>query len=73
MDALGRFSAIFGSIVCNRAILYKRQNILKVVVRKIIIDQWNQTALLYEIQVTGIYGRTILVVVTLVRCKEGCL
>ena len=37
-------SLIFGSIVYNRAIVYKRHNFLKVVVHVIIIDQCNQTA-----------------------------
>ena len=35
---------ILGSIVYNRAIVYKHQNFLKVVVHVIIIDQCNQTA-----------------------------
>ena len=35
---------LFGSIVYNRAIQYKRQDFLKVVVHVIIIDQCNQTA-----------------------------
>ena len=37
---------------------------IKVVVHVIINDQWNQTARLYEIQITVIYSRTILVAVT---------
>ena len=49
---------VFGSIV------YKHQDFLKVVVHMIIIDQWNQVARLYEIQVTVIYSRAILVTVT---------
>ena len=53
-----------GSIVYNRATVYIHQNVLNVVVYVIIIDQWNQTARLYEIQLTVIYSRAILVVVT---------
>ena len=51
------------------------QTFLKVVVHVIIIDLWNQIARLYEIQVTIIYSRAILVAVTseysikLVICK----
>ena len=37
---------------------------IKVVVHVIINDQWNQTARLYEIQMTVIYSHTILVAVT---------
>ena len=40
------------------------QNFLKVVVHVVIIDQWNKTAGLYEIQVTVIYSRAILVTLT---------
>ena len=36
-DTLGIFSAFFGSIVYNRAKLYKRQNFLNISVRVIII------------------------------------
>ena len=36
--------------------VYKRQNFLKIVVHVIIIDQWNQIARLYEIQITVIYN-----------------
>ena len=36
--------AIIGSILYNRAIIYKRQNFLKIVIHVIIIDQCNQTA-----------------------------
>ena len=58
----------FVSIVYNRANVYIQQNFLKVVVHVVIIVQWNQTAHLYEIQVTVIYSRTILVTdVTLQR------
>ena len=39
-----RSPVVFGSIVHNRAIVYKRQHVLKVVVHVIIIDQCNQTA-----------------------------
>ena len=35
---------IFGSIVYNRAIVYKRQIFLKIVVHVIIIEECNQTA-----------------------------
>ena len=59
------FIAFFGSIVYNRAIVYKRQNFFMVIVIKIITDQCNQTArVLHEIQVTVIYSRAILVAVT---------
>ena len=58
---------ISGSIVYNRSIAYIRQNLLTNVVQAIIIDQWNQTAGLYEIQVTVIYSRVILVTVTIIR------
>ena len=37
-------SFFFGSIVYNSAIVYNRQNFLKVAVHMIIIDQYNQTA-----------------------------
>ena len=40
------------------------QNFLKVCVHVIIINKWNQTARLYEIQVTLIYSRASLVAVT---------
>ena len=36
------------------------------VVHVIIIVQWNQTACLYEIQVTDIYSRAVLVAVTFI-------
>ena len=39
-----RAALLFGSIVDNRAIEYKRQNVLKVVVHVIFIDQCNQSA-----------------------------
>ena len=55
---------IFWSIVYNRSRVYIHQNFLKVVVHVIIIDQRNQIARLYEIQVTLIYSRSILVAVT---------
>ena len=52
-------------IVYNRPKVHKvHQNFLKVVVPMIIIDQWNQTARLYELPVTVIYRRSILVGVT---------
>ena len=35
---------MFGSIVYNQVIVYKRQNFLKVVVHMIFIDQCNKTA-----------------------------
>ena len=38
-----------------------------IVVHVIIIVQWNQTARLYEIQVTDIYSRAVLVAVTFYR------
>ena len=44
LSALWAKYDIFGSIVHNRAIVYKHQNFLKVVVHVIIIDQCNQTA-----------------------------
>ena len=47
---------IFRSITYNRAIVYKRQNVLAVVVHVIINDQCNQTA-----QVKAIYSRAVLV------------
>ena len=37
-------TGLFGSIIYNRAILYKRQKFLKLVADVIIIDQCNQTA-----------------------------
>ena len=52
------------SIVYSKAIEYRRQNFLKVVVHVIIIDQCNQTARVYEIQVTVTDSRAILVGVT---------
>ena len=61
------FLPFFRSIVYNRSLVYVHQNFLKVVVHVIIIDQWNQTALLYEIH----DSRAILVTVTSVcRVKE---
>ena len=36
--------SVFGSVVYNRAIVYKRQIFLKVLVDVIIIEQCNQTA-----------------------------
>ena len=44
----------------SRAKVYIHQNLLKVVVHVMIIAQRNQTARLYEIQVTVIYSRAIL-------------
>ena len=38
------FGSLTGSIVYNRAIVYKRQKFLKLVVHVIIIEQCNQTA-----------------------------
>ena len=55
--------AVFWSIVYNRAKVYIHQTFSKVVVHVIIIDQWNQTARLYENQVTIIYSRAILITV----------
>ena len=52
----------FGSIVYSRAIVYKRQNFLKVVVHVIIIDQ--------SIQATVIGSRIILVAVTSECCVK---
>ena len=49
-------------LLYNRAKVYIDQNFHKVVVRVINIDQWNQTALLYESQ--DIYSRASLVTVT---------
>ena len=43
---------------------YIHLNFLQVVVHMIIIDQWNQTARLYEIEVTIIFNRAILVALT---------
>ena len=43
---------------------YIHLNFLQVIVHVIIIDQWNQTARLYEIQVTIIFNRAILVALT---------
>ena len=59
-DTLGWFSTIVGSIVYNLAKLY----IHPVFALVIIIYQWNQTACLYENQVTFIYSRAISVTVT---------
>ena len=58
------FSVVLGSIVCNSAIIYKRQNFFQVVLHVIIIEQCNQTVRLYEIQVTVTYSRNGLVAVT---------
>ena len=55
---------LFGSIVYIRAKVYIHQDFFKVVVHVIIIDHWNQTARLYEIQVTVINILSILVTVT---------
>ena len=63
----------FRSLVYNGAKVYFIQNFLNVIVHVIIIHQWNQTARLYEIQVTVICSRAILVAVTSVQCKEGYL
>ena len=52
---------IFGWIVYNRAIVFRHQNFLQLVVHVIIIDHWNQTEHLYKIQVTVIYSRAVLV------------
>ena len=41
----------FWLIVYNRAKVYIYQNFLKIDVHVIIIEQWNQTVRLYEIQV----------------------
>ena len=46
----------YGPIVYNWAMVYIHQNFLKVVAHVIFIDQWNQTAHLYEIQVTVVNG-----------------
>ena len=54
----------FGSIVYNRVLVDKHQNFLKIVVRVIIIDQWNQLAHLYKIRLTVIYSRAFLVALT---------
>ena len=50
----------FGLSVYSLANVYIHQHFLKVVVYVIIIDQWNQTAHLYEIQVKVIYSPVIL-------------
>ena len=50
----------FGSTVYNQSKVYIHQNFLKVVVHVIIIDQWNQTALFYEIQVMIIQSNLII-------------
>ena len=44
--------------------MYTHQNSLKVVIHVIIIDQLNQTVRLFEIRVTAIFYRGILVAVT---------
>ena len=49
------------------------QNFLKVIVHVIIIDQLNQTACLYEIQVTVIYSQAILGAMASECHKEGNL
>ena len=54
---------IFGSIVYNQANLYIYQNFLKVVVHRIITDQWSQTTCKYKFQATVIYSHPILVTV----------
>ena len=56
-------SAVFGSIVYNRSLINIHRYFLNVDVHVIIIEPWNQTAHLYEIQVTVIYSRAILVTV----------
>ena len=48
-------TSIFGSIVYSQAKVHIHQNFLIVVVHVIIIDQWNQTTRLYEIQVKVIF------------------
>ena len=58
------FQQFLGRLFYNRAKVYMHQNFLKVVLHVIIIDQWNQTARLYEIQVMVIYSRAILAAVT---------
>ena len=58
------FNSVIGSIVYNRAIVYKRQNFIKVVVYVIIIDQWSSATRLYNIQLTVIYSHAILVTMT---------
>ena len=50
----------FGSTVYNQSKVYIHQNFLKAVVHVIIIDQWNQTALFYEIQVMIIQSNLII-------------
>ena len=55
---------IFGSIVYNRTKAYIHQTILRVVVHLINIDQWSLSARLYEIHLTDIYSRAILVTLT---------
>ena len=64
LATLSTLPPLFGSIVYNRTKVYMHQNFLKVVVHVVIIDQWNKTASLYEIQVTVIYSRAILVTLT---------
>ena len=65
---------MFGSIIHNRAIVYKRKTFLKIVVHGIISDQCNQSnRALDEIQITVIYSRGILVTVTWVLLIESCL
>ena len=55
-------NCIFGLIVDNRIIVYKRQNFLKAVIHLIIIDRCDQS--LDEIQVMVSYSSAILVAVT---------
>ena len=67
-------AAIFKSIVYNRAIVYKRQNFLIVIVHVMIIDQCNQNRALDEIPVMVIYSCAILVTLTSeCRVKRGYL
>ena len=62
------FAFTTGISINNRSRVYLHQNFLKAVVHVIIIDQWNQTARLYVMQVTVIYSRASLVAVTL-KCS----
>ena len=67
----GCFVWFVESIVYNRAKVYKHQNYLNVVVHVILIDKWNQTARLYEIQETVIYSRAVLFVLKSECRKEN--
>ena len=52
--------AVIGSVVYNGAKVYINKHFHKVVVHAIIIDQCNQSAGLYDMQVTAICGRAII-------------